>query len=313
MRIATEENQRISFSYWLQAARLKFLPQGVMPVVIAGAVAFGEGSFKPVYFVVGFLAAAAVQIGLTMFNDTLDFIYGTDRKTMGNKNPFSGGSGLLTSGIVRPGQALKGIFLLYFFALTCAIYLAAQVGFEIMWIAVIGAAISIFYSAKPFRFAYHGLGELMMFLGYGPVLTAWGYFIHTTTISIDILLIGAIPGFLMWTMILINEIPDYNEDRAANKRNIAYRLGPGRTKNLYIASFAVLYLYITALIIGGVLPVWCALAFLSIPMAVKASMVAHRHYLNPIKITDSNRFMVYIYSLTTIMVAAGFLIEGLLA
>jgi len=313
LRIATEENRRLSFNYWLQAARLKFLPQGVMPVVIAAAIAFGEDSFKPVYFIIGFLAAAAVQVGLTMFNDTLDFIYGTDRKTTGNKNPFSGGSGLLAGGIIKPGQALKGIFLLYFFALICAIYLAVQVGFEVMWIAVVGALISIFYSAKPFRFAYRGLGELMMFLGYGPVLTAWGYFIHTSTLSIDVLLIGAIPGFLMWTMILINEIPDYREDRAANKRNIAYRLGPGRTKNLYIASFAILYVFIAVLIISGVLPVWCALAFLSVPLAVKASIVAHRHYLNPIKIAGSNRFMVYIYSLTTVMVATGILTEGLLA
>jgi len=313
LRAATEEHRRLSFSYWLQAARLKFLSQGVMPVVIAGAVAFGEGSFSPVYFTVGFLAAAAVQLGLTMFNDTLDFVYGTDRKTVGNKNPFSGGSGLLVSGIIRPGQAIKSIFLLYFFALICAIYLAVQIGFEVMWIAVIGALISIFYSAKPFRFAYHGLGEVMMFLGYGPVLTAWGYFIHTSTISIDILLIGAIPGFLMWTMILINEIPDYNEDRAANKRNIAYRLGPGRTKNLYIASLTVLYVYIAVLILSGVLPVWCALASLSIPLAVKASLIANRHYLNPIKVAGSNRFMVYIYSLSTVMVAAGIFIEGLLA
>jgi 1,4-dihydroxy-2-naphthoate octaprenyltransferase len=279
-----------------------------MPVFLAGAIAYSEDIFKPLYFIIALLAAAAVQIGLTMLNDTLDFAYGTDRKKIGAKNPFSGSSGVLTSGIITLKQAIGPIFFLCLFALIGAIYLTLEVGIGILWIAIIGAVISIFYSAKPFRFAYHGLGELMMFLGYGLVLTTWGYFVHSTELKYEILLIGAIPGFLMWTMILINEIPDYEEDRAAGKKNIVYRIGPKNTKNLFIASLAGLYIYIAALLIWGILPPAGILAFLGVPLALKAAAVASRYYLDPLKVIPANRFMVFIYSLTMVAITIGFLI-----
>ena len=301
-------SEQITFGHWLQAARLKFLPQGIMPVFVAAAVAFSGDTLQPANLVIGLLAAAAVQVGLTMFNDTLDFIYGTDRKQTGMKNPFSGGSGVLTSGLIRPKQAFSAILSLYFFALLCTIYLSMEVNIVVFWIALTGALISVFYSAKPFRFAYHGIGELTMFLGYGPVITTWAYYIHSAQITGEILLIGAVPGLLMWTMILINEIPDYEEDRAAGKKNIAYRLGPKNTKNLFIVSLAAVYVYIAVLLITGVLPPLSALAFLGAPLAVAAAVAANRHYRDPIKIATANRFMVYIYSLTTVAVAIGFFV-----
>ncbi len=301
-------SEQITFGHWLQAARLKFLPQGIMPVFVAAAVAFSGDTLQPANLVIALLAAAAVQVGLTMFNDTLDFIYGTDRKQTGMKNPFSGGSGVLTSGLIRPKQAFSAILALYFFALLCTVYLSLEVSIVVFWIALTGALISVFYSAKPFRFAYHGIGELTMFLGYGPVITTWAYYIHSAQITGEILLIGAVPGLLMWTMILINEIPDYEEDRAAGKKNIAYRLGPKNTKNLFIASLAAVYVYIAVLLITGVLPPLSALAFLGAPLAVAAAVAANRHYRDPIKIATANRFMVYIYSLTTTAVAIGFFV-----
>ncbi len=279
-----------------------------MPVFLAGAIAYSEDIFKPLYFIIALLAAAAVQIGLTMFNDILDIAYGTDQKKIGAKNPFSGSSGVLTSGIITLKQAIGPIFFLCLFALVGAIYLTIEIGIGVLWIAVLGAVISIFYSAKPFRFAYHGLGELMMFLGYGLVLTTWGYFVHSTQLSYEILLIGAIPGFLMWTMILINEIPDYEEDRAAGKKNIVYRIGPKNTKNLFIASLVGLYIYIAALLIWGILPPAGILAFLGVPLAIKAAVVANKYYLDPLKVVPANRFMVFIYSLTMVTITIGFLI-----
>ncbi|KTB49249.1 1,4-dihydroxy-2-naphthoate prenyltransferase [Dehalogenimonas alkenigignens] len=292
---------------WLQAARLKFLPQGVFPVIIAGTAAYSAGLFIPLHFAIALLAAAAVQIGLTMFNDTLDFQYGTDKTTIGAKNPFSGGSGALTSGLVKPRQAMAVIVGLYLFALACGIGLAFYSGIESLYIAALGAFISIAYSAKPFRLAYRGFGELAMLIGYGPVLTAWAYYIHASTVTLDIILAGIIPGLCMWAMILINEIPDYAEDFAAGKKNLTYRLGPAGSKNLFIASLAAIYVYIAVLIAAGTLPQAAVLAFLGIPLAIGAAVTAHREYAHPLKVAKANKYMVLIYSLTNAAVAAAFL------
>lgn len=297
----------VPFNFWVQAARLKFLPQGVFPVFIAGAAAHTAGVFNPWHFGIAALAASAVQIGLTMFNDTLDFQYGTDKCTPGAKNPFSGGSGVLTSGCIRPKQAMTVIVGLYVFALVCGIYFAFASGIESLYIAGLGAFISIAYSAKPLRLAYRGLGELAMLLGYGPVLAAWAYYVHAGTITAEILLIGLIPGLCMWTMILINEIPDYAEDRAALKRNLTYRLTPKGAKNLFIGSLLAIYVYIGALIGFGVLPPAAALAFLGLPLAAGAARTAHRFYADPVRVAKANRYMVLIYSLTNGAVALAFL------
>jgi 1,4-dihydroxy-2-naphthoate octaprenyltransferase len=190
----------------------------------------------------------------------------------------------------------------------CGIYLVWQVGIELLWIILVGVAISIFYSAKPFRFAYHGIGEVMMLLGYGPVFTLGGYYVHSMKITPEILLIGAIPGLLQWTMILINEIPDYEEDRAANKKNIVFRLGPKNTKNLFIASLVGINLYIAVLLFLRILPPPCALAFFGIPLMAKASVIANKYYLQPLQIAPANQFMVFIYSTITVALSIGFLI-----
>ena len=298
----------VPFNYWVQAARLKFLPQGVLPIFVGGAAAFAEGLFNPGYFILAFLAAAAVQIGLTMFNDTLDFQYGTDRCTTSSKNPFSGGSGVLASGSIQPRQAMRVIIGLYVFALIVGIYFAIVAGIGSLGIAAIGAAISIAYSAKPFRLAYRGLGELAMLLGYGPVITGWAYYVHTGVLTGEILLIGLIPGLCMWTMILINEIPDYAEDRAADKRNLTYRLGPEGSKNLFIVSLAAIYGYVAALIIVGVLPAAAVLAFLGLPVAIIAAQAAHQHYADPLRVAAANKNMVVVYSVTNLAVALGLLI-----
>jgi 1,4-dihydroxy-2-naphthoate octaprenyltransferase len=298
----------VPFNYWLQAARLKFLPQGILPVAIAGAAAFKAGVFNPLYFVIASIAAAAVQIGLTMFNDTLDYQYGTDKCTLDAKNPFSGGSGVLASGCIRPKQAMTVIIGLYVLALVCGIYFGFATGIESLYLAAIGAFISIAYSAKPFRLAYRGLGELAMLIGYGPVLTAWAYYVNTGAVTVDILLVGIIPGLCMWTMILINEIPDYAEDKAADKRNLTYRLTPRGSKNLFVASLIVIYLYVAVLIAAGVLPSLSSLAFLGIPLAIAAARIANRQYADPLRVAKANKYMVLIYSLTNAAIAISFLV-----
>ena len=298
----------IPFNYWVQAARLKFLPQGVLPVFVGGAAAFADGDFHPGYLALAFLAAAAVQIGLTMFNDTLDFQYGTDRTTPGAKNPFSGGSGVLASGRIAPSQAMRVIVGLYLFALAVGLYFAIAVGPGSLAIAAVGAAISIIYSAKPFRLAYRGLGELAMLVGYGPVITGWAYYVHSGTLTGDVLLAGLVPGLCMWTMIIINEIPDYAEDRAAGKKNLTYRLGLAGARNLFIGSLAAIYVYSGVLIATGTVPAAAGLVFAGLPLAVAAARSAARYYRDPLRVAEANKYMVMVYSVTNIALTLGFLI-----
>jgi len=294
---------------WVSAFRLKFLPQGVLPVVIATALAWQRhGVFYLNYFILTFAGMALVQFGLTMLNDMLDYVYGTDQTKTGEKNPYSGGSGVLADGLVSPREMLAVISLFYVTAFAIGVYLAMARGIEVIVIALAGFFISIFYSAKPFRFAYRGVGELAMLLGYGPVITLGAYFVQTQTIEKEAFLIGLFPGMLMFAMILINEIPDYEEDAKAGKKNITSRLGKEKAVAIFAVSLAAAYLFVLACALLNIFPRSSLLSFLSLPIALSAVLNAKKYYKDKLKIAIGNQRMVLCYSAANLLLALGIIL-----
>lgn len=299
----------MKFRAWIAAVRLKFLPQGVLPVLLGSAVAWHSlGVFNPYYFILVFIGMALVQFALTMLNDVLDYLYGTDASSTKIKNPYSGGSGVLVDGTIKPGQMLAAVFLFYLIALAIGVFLGFVVGFTVLYIGFAGFFISIFYSAKPFRFAYRGIGELAMLIGYGPVTTLGAYFIQAGELALLPAVSGLVPGMLMWAMIVVNEIPDYEEDKRTGKRNLVVRVGLERGKDLFILSLAGIYAFITGSALIGLFPTYALLALLSMPFAINSARHSKQHYLDKVKVAAANREMVKVYSSTMLLLTAGFLI-----
>lgn len=294
---------------WVVAVRLKFLPQGVLPVLLGSAVAWhAKGDFNPLYFLLAFAGMALVQFALTMLNDALDFLYGTDTSGSSGKNPYSGGSGVLVDGIITPGEMLRVVFLFYFIALGIGAYLTLTAGITLIYIILAGLFISIFYSAKPFRFAYRGVGEIAMLLGYGPIITLGAYFVQTGELALQPAIAGLVPGMLMWSMILVNEIPDYEEDKRARKMNLVVRLGRERGKDLFIYSLVFIYVFITAMLAAGIFPLYALITILSAPFAYSSAKHLKKYYLDKIKVAAANEAMVKLYSTAMLLLTAGFLI-----
>lgn len=320
MRVSTKQDpipftvdigQRVGA--YIRSFRLKFLPQGVLPVVLGTLVAWLKtGRFDWHFFLLAAVGSAFVQIGLTMLNDTLDYVYGTDRSTTEEKNPFSGGSGVLADGLLGASEMMSAILFFYAAAAVIGAYLTFQVGPGVFWMALLGLFLSIYYSVKPLRLAYRGVGELAMLIGYGPTITQGAYYVQTGRFSLVAGLVSLVPGLLMWSMILVNEIPDYAEDLRAHKLNLTVRLGPWRAHWLYIASLCVTYAFIIGGAIVDIFPVSSLLALLSLPVAVRSFQVAHLHYLTPRKMVAANRAMVITYSSTMILFCLGFWLSTLL-
>jgi len=295
---------------WLDAVRLKFLPQGVLPVLLGSAVAWQEtGVLNVRYFLLAFTGMALVQFALTMLNDALDYLYGTDASRTDVKNPYSGGSGVLVDGVIKPREMLSIIALFYLTALGIGIYLSFAVGVTLLYLIIIGFFISIFYSAPPLRFAYTGLGELAMLIGYGPVITLGAYYIQTQVLGFQALLAGLVPGMLMWAMIVVNEVPDYEEDKRARKMNLVVRIGREKGRDAFALSLGAIYLFIAFSILLGVFPLAALLALLSMPLAWRAASHLRRYYLDKGRVALANREMVKVYSSTVLLLTIGFLIS----
>ncbi|MFQ5976349.1 MAG: prenyltransferase [Candidatus Hydrothermarchaeales archaeon] len=298
---------------WIRAFRLKFLPQGVMPVVLGTAIAWSvDNAFNLGYFLLAFFGMMLVQFGLTMLDDWHDFKRGTDTTGAEEKNPYTGGSGVLVDGTITPKEMITVVAIFYVIALIIGIYFTLVLGPIVMYIVLAGFFISIFYSLKPFQFAYRGLGEFMMLLGYGPTITLGAYFVQAQRLTWQAFLAGLVPGMLMWAMIVINEIPDYEEDSRTEKRNLVVRLGVEKGKSLFMEGLAVIYLFIVFCVALNIFPATALIALLSLPFALKSIEYMKKYYLDKLKMALANKEMVKVYSSTMILLALGFLLDRII-
>ena len=100
-------------------------------------------------------------------------------------------------------------------------------------IGVIGLFLGYFYTAKPIRLvSRRGLGEIAIFLAFGPLLTLGSLFaISTSTIelfSVDFynaIYLGIPLGLLTTNILYINQFPDANSDSKTGKNHLVVTLG----------------------------------------------------------------------------------------
>jgi hypothetical protein len=107
-------------------------------------------------------------------------------------------------------------------------------GWPLLAYALLGGAAAIFYVAPPIRWAYRGLGELVIALSYGPWMVLGSLYLHTRAFSGGALLASLVPGCLIMALAVVNAIPDYHQDRLVGKRNLCVRLGRQRSVYLYL-------------------------------------------------------------------------------
>jgi 1,4-dihydroxy-2-naphthoate octaprenyltransferase len=88
---------------------------------------------------------------------------------------------------------------------------------------------------------YRGLGETVIGLSYGPWMTLGSVHLHTHRFSWSALRASLVPGLLIMALAVVNNIPDFHQDRLVGKRNLVVRLGRKNGRYLYlILSFVAL-------------------------------------------------------------------------
>jgi 1,4-dihydroxy-2-naphthoate octaprenyltransferase len=102
-------------------------------------------------------------------------------------------------------------------------------------------------------------------------------------------------------MIIINEIPDYNEDRRGGKWTLVARYGQKNGIRLYAIGLSVAYLLIIASVIFNLASPYFLLALITAPMALRSLKIARLNYSHPQRLIPANRSMIYIHAITLIM------------
>src|SRR4051812_8215608 len=148
---------------WILAARVPTLPAAVVPVLVGTATAWAEGFFRAGPFMAALAAALLVQIGTHLADDSFDFRKGAD-------TPERLRPGRIPHGGVGPPETVRTAALLTFgLAVLLGGYLTLVGGLPILAIGVLSIAAGVLYTGGPWPLAYHGLGDLTVFLFFGLV------------------------------------------------------------------------------------------------------------------------------------------------
>lgn len=229
-----------------------------MPVVVGTAVAAAEGSVIWWRAVAALIVAMALQIATNYSNDYSDGIRGTDSVRVGPVR-------LVASGLATPSAVKRAAYLAFAVAGAAGLSLAAAAGW---WLLAVGAACiaaAWLYTGGPRPYGYAGLGEAFVFVFFGLVATAGTAYVQLGHIT-GLAVVAAVPvGLLAVAMLIVNNLRDIHGDAMSNKRTLAVRLGPNRTRRLYAG--AVLLPFVVAATLAVATP-FAPLALLALPLAV---------------------------------------------
>jgi 1,4-dihydroxy-2-naphthoate polyprenyltransferase len=276
-----------------------FLYAGLLPYLLGAAWAYAiAGAFDASIFWSGLGGVVLAVIGVEAFNEYFDSRMGTDRVfNPADLPPMS--DAVLWLGTV----AFAG-------ALAVGVYLTIRGGWPILAFALLGGAAAIFYVAPPIRWAYRGLGELVIALSYGPWMVLGSLYLHARILSWNALLGSLVPGCLIMALAVVNAIPDYHQDRLVGKRNLVVRLGRRRAVSLYLALAAAGLVVVPAGVVAGVFPVTCLGALLALPLLVASGRSALQTYETPRSFVPAVRSIVACYLVAVLLFTGGVLAQA---
>jgi 1,4-dihydroxy-2-naphthoate octaprenyltransferase len=265
----------MGFLIYLRAARLPFLTGSLFPVAVAAALAYLlDHTFNFLRFGLTALGVAALQCGANLINDYYDS-FGSDPLNR-NVTPFSGGSRVIQNGQMSPGAVRTLAYALFALGVGCGlalIYLGRP------WVALIGLmglAAAFCYSASPVQLMSGGLGEGLIFLAFGPLLSWGAYYVQTGKFALVGAVVSLPLAFLITAIIWINEFPDFDADLAAAKRHLVARLGLKLSRWVYAGLMLAPFLSLFVLMEIFRLPDLIVAGLMPLPLALRALRIVLR-------------------------------------
>ena len=296
-------------SLFMKAGRVKFAPASASPVIAGTALALAMGNkFDPLLFTLALLGIIFIHIASNMFNDYFDHLSGNDWYNQ-NYTDFSGGSRTIQLGMVSPKSVLMtAILCTAIGSLAGIVILYLTKSLFILTLALAGVSGAYFYSARPFKFAYRGFGEILIFFLFGVAPVYGAYFLQSKTIDAAPAITSIMIGLLIFTLLVINEIPDRVADEKAKKKTLVVQLGVKNTILLVRVSLVCVYLAaIVGLVFLPYMRIACALTLLTIPLVLRLSKLLTEEQIQKPNNSIHSELIVKLHSMVSIALTLGFL------
>lgn len=293
--------------FWAMEVRAPFLTASIIPIILGAMIAFTvNGLFDAGLFLLALIAGVFIHMGTNVFNDYFDHRSMDDELNREYVRPFSGGSRMIQLGLMTPLEVLTEAVVLFTLAAAIGVVLAWLRGWPILVFGIIGLVSGYFYTAPPLNLASRGIGELVVGVNFGVLMTLGSYYIQTMTFGWTALIASIPPALLIATVLYVNEFPDFRADMAVGKRHLVIRLGREKATWGVPPLFAATYATVVVGAFIGMLPLYTLIVLLALPFAVKASICCLKFHSKPFEMVPANASTIMAHLFTGILLILGF-------
>jgi 1,4-dihydroxy-2-naphthoate octaprenyltransferase len=255
------------FSRWLIASRSQVLIMTFISGAIAGLLALRAGRFDPLLWVLTTLGLVLAHATNNILNDLTDYLRGVDR---GNYVRAQYGPHPLEHGFTTPRGLFAYALVTGLLALAAGAYPVIARGPLALGLLAAGAVALLLYT---WPLKYLGLGELTVFVVWGPLMIGGGYYVISGAWDWNAVIAG-IPYALGTTAVLLaKHVDKLGADREKGVRTLPVLLGDEPARWLTVGMMALEYAVVAYLVaIGFFTPVMLVVAF-ALPTLVSTRKV----------------------------------------
>lgn len=249
-------------SRWLLIIRASVFPMTLCSGLIGGLLAVRAEDADFGYFLLSLVGLLVAHSANNMINDYFDVVGGVDTdgyvRTVYAPHP-------ILSGLISKTGLLVAILVANLIDLWILVELYEARGWPVLFFALAGLFISVFYVAPPLKLKHRGLGEPGVAIVWGPLMIGGTYYVTTGEAPAWVFLASLPYAMLVTTVLFGKHVDKHDSDKAKGIHTLPVLLGKDEalrwTRIMMVAYFPLVVL----LVLGGVVGLWCLLVLLAIP------------------------------------------------
>lgn len=292
-----------TFKEWVIAVRPWSFPASAMPIIVTLAYLFWTGAEM------NWLLGLWALVGMVLFHctgnvwsDYFDF-----RKNVDAEDTF--GAKTMTTGMFKPEEIRNLAIGFLVVSVACGLGLLAVTGLPLLWIGLAGVACTLLYPVLK----YNALGDFDIVMAFAFLPTLGTSYVATGAIDWNVLFVALPVGLITDGILHSNNSRDVVTDRRAGISTMAMSMGA--EKSVWLFGFEMLfpYVWVAALSIAGLLPVYTVFIFLTLPVAIgnartmAKSLKAGVEMIADLDVKTANLQLMFSVLLTAALVVAKFI------
>lgn len=263
-QITKEEwNQLDVISRWLISTRAAVFIMTALAGAIGGLLAYRNGDFSPLIFVLALVGIVMAHATNNMLNDLVDHNKGIDKD---NYYRSQYGPQPLEHGLLSKSAFMQYLWITGLIAVGIGAYIVYATGLGTLWFFAAGLFFLLFYT---WPLKYYGLGEPSVILVWGPLMIGGTYYVVSGgQWDNGVMLLSLVYALGPTTVLFGKHTDKLPEDKAKGVKTLPVIIGEKAARYSTIVFWLLQYIFIVILVIQGTLTPAMLIVFLAVPKLI---------------------------------------------